>query len=215
MHAASPLVRCWKCDDETPTALACRRCGVVQPLADDADLFAVLGVPRRLDIDTQSLEKRYHEASRLSHPDRFATAGERAQALSVAASAAVNRAYRTLRDPVLRGRYWLELHGRPLGDDNKTLPADLAELVFEAQEKIAELRTSDVGANRGKLRTEVQTLLGDVAGRIKTLRRQLGDSYRGWARSGEAEVLSELKRRLSELAYLNTLERDLDGALEG
>ena len=87
-------------------------------MATDADLFQVLGLPRRLAVDRGDLDRRYHDASRVVHPDRHGTADPRTRDLSLAASAAVNRAYRTLRDPVERGRYWLELHGEPLGRDN-------------------------------------------------------------------------------------------------
>src|SRR5439155_660591 len=83
----------------------------------DVDLFAVLGVARRLVVDAADLERRYHDASRAVHPDRHQTADDRMQALSLAASSAVNRAFRVLRDPVERGRYWLAAHGEALGID--------------------------------------------------------------------------------------------------
>src|SRR5262249_32717284 len=64
------------------------------------------------------------------------------------------RAYRTVRDPIARGRYWLELHGTPLGERNKQVPPALAELVFETQEQLAELRgASDPGAARRGIAT--------------------------------------------------------------
>src|SRR3990172_833609 len=118
MEATTATTRrdCWKCGATAPAALVCPRCGGVQPIAPGIDLFAVLGLPRRLAVDVDDLERRYHAASRDVHPDRYQTAGAQELELSVAASAAANRAYRTLKDPVARGRYWLELHGRRLAD---------------------------------------------------------------------------------------------------
>src|SRR5579875_3070311 len=154
--------RCWRCDAPGARALVCPRCEAPQPLDPAADYFALLGLPRRLVIDAEDLERRYHAAARSVHPDRHQTAGARAQALALAASAALNRAYRTLRDPVARGRYWLELHGHPLaGAGNGVLPA-LAALVFDVQ-----------------------------------------------------EALDELRRRLAEMAYLDTLHADVAAALGG
>ena len=46
-------------------------------------------------------------------------------------TALVNRAYRTLKDPVARGLYWLEIHGESLGRDNERVPPALAARVFE------------------------------------------------------------------------------------
>src|SRR5262245_47832920 len=113
---------CWRCYAAAGTSLVCPQCAAPQPLVSGTDLFAVLGLPRRLAVDSTELEERYHAAARAVHPDRYQTAGERERQLSVVASAAVNRAYRTLRDPVARGRYWLELHGTRLAERNTEVP---------------------------------------------------------------------------------------------
>src|SRR4029077_11415228 len=91
---------CWRCHAETAGALAWPGCEAVQPLGGDADLFAVLGLPRSLALDPVDLERRYHAGARAVHPDRHQTGSAEERELSLAASTAVNRAYRTLRDPV-------------------------------------------------------------------------------------------------------------------
>src|SRR5262245_38765908 len=130
---------CWRCGAAVAD-LACTACDALQPVADGADLFAILGLPRRLTVDAADLERRYHEASRRVHPDRHSTAGDRERELSLAASAAVNRAYRTLRDPVARGRYWLELHGTRVAERGQQVPPALVAEVFETQETLEALR---------------------------------------------------------------------------
>lgn len=199
MQAAEARRRqCWRCGAETAGALACPRCAVVQPLAAGTDLFAVLGLPRGLAVDAADLERRWHEASRAVHPDRHQTAGARERELSLAASAAVNRAYRTLCDPIALGRYWLELHGARLGEDNNQVPPALATEVFEAQEKLAELRAG------GAVGDEVRALRDDLAARLDAMREELV------ARYADADAsLPDLKRRLSEIAYLTTLLGDV------
>ena len=81
----------------------------------EADHFALLGLPRRLDLDLADLERRYHDAARLVHPDRHHAASPADQARSVTASAALNRAYRTLRDPVAFGVLVVVLVFKPKG----------------------------------------------------------------------------------------------------
>jgi molecular chaperone HscB len=187
--------------------LVCGACGAVQPVPVEADLFAVLGLPRRLALDVADLERRWHAASRDVHPDRYQTAGDRERELSLAASAAVNRAYRTLRDPVARGRYWLELHGARLAEDRAGVPPAIAAQVFETQEKLEELRAS---ATSG-LRDEVAELRRAFAARLDTLRDGLLDLYA--AANGDGPPLDELRRRLSEIAYLRTLFGDIEDAM--
>src|SRR5581483_2045961 len=147
--------RCWRCDAPGAGVLVCPRCEAPQPLDPAVDYFALLGLPRRLVIDAEDLERRYHAAARRVHPDRHQTAGAHAQALALAASAALNRAYRTLRDPVARGRYWLELHGRPLaGAGNGVAP--------------------------GALRAEVEAARDEIGGRLDGLANALARRYAEW-----------------------------------
>jgi molecular chaperone HscB len=176
------------------------------------DLFAVLGLPRRLVVDRAALEKCYHAASRVVHPDRHLAAAERNRTLSLVASAAVNRAYRTLRDPVARGRYWLELHGASLGERNNRVPAALAALVFDTQEQLQALRDGGGDAARHAM----EGVRGELDARVRGLVSELEEHYAAWdaGDAGAASVLDELKRRLSEIAYLSTLQEDVEEALE-
>src|SRR5262245_12014299 len=203
---------CWRCNATVGAALVCPRCAAPQPLSAGGDLFAVLGFERRLTIEPAALEERSQAAARAVHPDRYQTAGEQERALSLAASAAVNRAYRTLRDPVARGRYWLELHGTPLGERNAEVPPGLVADVFETQEKLAELRTAD-GADAEALRAEVRALHRTLADRLEARRDDLVREYEGWNGHAATAALTELKRRLAEIAYLRTLQGDVEDAL--
>jgi molecular chaperone HscB len=214
MRAETREHECWHCSARTGLALVCVRCEAPQPLPAGADLYAVLGLARRLAVDPDDLERRYHDASRVVHPDRHQTAAERDRLLSLAASAAVNRAYRTLRDPVARGRYWLELHGAPLGERNNQVPPMLAALVFETQEQLAELRSASDPAGT---RRSVEAAQGDLSERLRTLVAELEAHYATWdaADAETPDALAELKRRLSEIAYLSTLLEDVEESLEG
>jgi len=212
MDAETRQCSCWRCGAETRGALVCSGCEAVQPVPAELDYFAALGLPRRLALDAADLERRYLDASRALHPDRFQTSTPREQELSLAASALVNRARRTLRSPVARGRYWLELHGDRLGDDNKRVPTAIAAEVFETQEKLEELRAAQGGPAAAALRGEVRALHDALAARLRAQTDELDACYAAWNGSGE---LAELKRRLSEIAYLTTLLGDLEVALGG
>jgi molecular chaperone HscB len=204
---------CWRCHTDAADVLVCPGCEAPQPLARDTDLFRVLGLPRSLVIHAADLERRYHAASRAVHPDRHQAAGPQAGTLAVTASAAVNRAYRTLRDPVARARYWLELHGMRLGDDNNRVPPALAALVFETQEKLEEL----AGARRVlAIRQEVDAVRVDIRDRVTASEQELVAQGAAWERDGVAAApatLADLKRRLSEISYLRSLLGDIDAAL--
>src|SRR2546428_331478 len=78
----------------------------------EVDYFAALGLPRLLTLDPAELDLTYHELGRRIHPDRFANQSAAVKAASLKGTALLTRSYRTLKDPVARGLYWLELHGQ-------------------------------------------------------------------------------------------------------
>ena len=73
--------------------------------------FAFLGLPESYDIDLKSLAARYHELQKTLHPDRFAHLSEREKRLSVQYTAYLNEAVTTLKSPLGRAQYLLNLHG--------------------------------------------------------------------------------------------------------
>ncbi|MGH9777750.1 MAG: Fe-S protein assembly co-chaperone HscB [Candidatus Acidiferrales bacterium] len=132
---------CWSCGAATDGLHFCPACNKVQPQPPDADFFGFFGLARKLGLDTAALERRYYELSWKLHPDNFHNASGYEQELSLAKSAVLNDAWRTLRDPVARVEYLLGLEGvRREGDIKQQAPPDLLEEVFELNEYLEELR---------------------------------------------------------------------------
>ena len=207
------MIECPSCGRRQEPSLICTECGA--PLAAPLDCFAALALPRKLTIELDALERRYHELSRKIHPDRFASKGPKVRDASLRATATLTRSYRTLRDPVARGLYWLELNGEKLAENNKRVPPEIAEMVFDVQEQLAEMqldsdpeaaheRATEVAARRVELQFKMDEMLAD-----------LDNNFAKWDQSGDAKALTtELKTILSNIAYLRTLIRDVDRALE-
>jgi molecular chaperone HscB len=208
--------QCSSCARLQEPRLLCSECGA--PLGAQLDYFAALGLPRRLNINTKQLENLYHELGRRVHPDRFANSAGALRDASLTTTALLTRAFRTLRDPVGRGLYWLELHGEKLATDNQRVPPELAELIFEVQELLEELRNSQAAGDVAKERLQLQ-----VVGQRQAVDEALGDALAELERnftkwdsgvSESAESIVALKRILSRINYLRTLIRDMDRELE-
>jgi molecular chaperone HscB len=206
-------LQCPSCGREQEPQLICQQCGV--PLPVELDCFAALGLPRKLTIDLPALEERYHELGKKIHPDRFASSPPRIRSASLSGAALLTRSYRTLRDPVSRGLYWLELNGEKLAENNKQVPAELAETVFEVQEQLAEMRGA--GAGDEALRRAVEKRRIELGLAMDELRERLARNFARWDRSDgsdRAELIAELKSTLSKIAYMRTLIRDVDRELD-
>src|SRR5215831_13073984 len=109
---------CWSCG-EMRASHFCSSCGKVQP-AVPVDYFTFFGLPRKLNIDTTSLEKEFYFLSRKLHPDLYARADARELEWSMEQSSLLNDAYRTLKDPIRRTQYLLHLEGVQLEEQSKT-----------------------------------------------------------------------------------------------
>ncbi|HKM99671.1 MAG TPA: hypothetical protein VJX23_04090 [Candidatus Binataceae bacterium] len=205
------MIECPSCGRRQEPRLVCQDCGA--PVGADLDCFAALGLPRKLVIDSSALERVYHDLSRKIHPDRFAQSSPRVRTASLHSTALLTRGYRTLRDPVARGLYWLELNGEKLADNNKSVPPDLAELVFEVQDELAELRGDGAAS---EYRDRAVRRRAELEAATNALNGDLTANFARWdAGAADAKTLAaELKSTLSKIAYLRTLLRDVDRELE-
>jgi molecular chaperone HscB len=206
------MIECPSCGKRQEPLLTCAECGT--PLAAPLDCFAALGLPRKLTIDLDALERRYHELSRKLHPDRFVSKGPKVRDASLRATALLTRSYRTLRDPVARGLYWLELRDEKLADNNKRVPPEVAELVFEVQEQLAEMQLADPEEAHERA-TQIAARRVELQFTMDEKLVELERHFAKWDQPADEKMLTlELKAILSNIAYLRTLIRDVDRALE-
>ncbi|XP_070807339.1 iron-sulfur cluster co-chaperone protein HscB isoform X3 [Pituophis catenifer annectens] len=133
---------CWSCGAPLGSGAAgpgfCPSCRALQPPEPRADLFGVLGCPRGFSLDLARLRQRFLALQRSLHPDRFSRRPQAERGFSEQHAALINLAYGTLRSPLSRGLYLLELRGVELaaGSDAEAEPGFLAE-VLELNEQLA------------------------------------------------------------------------------
>jgi molecular chaperone HscB len=209
---------CLSCGKSSAGQLVCEGCGVSAAAPRlDADYFGVFGLPRKLTLDLDDLAARYYQLSRRFHPDLAHDRAPAEREASGRATALINVAYRTLKDPVRRGLYWLTLHGESLGRDNERVPPELAALVFDVQEKLAELRDARGRGDAAQAEeSEMRGVRDDLRERMGGFHDRLAANFRRTddANGDAAGALTETKAILSELHYVRTLMRDVDKELE-
>jgi molecular chaperone HscB len=184
-----------------------------------SDYFDVFGLPRKLQVDLDALQRRFYELSRRHHPDFHQGADAAAQARTLEASALVNRAYQALRDPVARVEYVIALEeGREVREETSArpkAPMDLLEEMLEVQEALEEAKSAGVtDETAGRLRAERQRL----EDRRTTEEAGLIAGHAEWDAAVDAgadrkPLLARFKQRLAARAYLRTVIDDLTEAL--
>lgn len=212
---------CWHCQSEVGGEYFCNRCIKIQPITADLDYFQRLGLPRRLTINLQELERRFHELSRKFHPDFFQQSSDQEKAISLENSALLNMAYRTLCDPILRVEYLISLEEGAVKDIPAKAPPDLLEEILELQETLEEYKhiRKTAPEKSADLRKRLLREQDQIASRKTVLEKELLGLFEAWDRLDEQQkkqrrsLLQWMKDLLSARAYLRTVLRDLEGGL--
>ena len=162
--------------------------------------FELFGLPRSFDVDPGLLDSRFRELQRTVHPDRFVNATDQERRISMQQATRINEAYQTLKDPLLRGRYLLELDGRGFNDEHHTT-SDVEFLMeqMELREALGEVRNADdVFAELGSI---MDRITGDIDALTATLQKQFYNGDTG-SLDKAADLLTKMQffRRLQEEA---------------
>lgn len=166
--------------------------------------FELFELPVTFDVDQEALSLRYRELQRAVHPDRFANASDQEKRLSVQQAALINEAYQTLKTPLARARYLLQVNGIELDDsDTSMAPAFLMEQM-ELREALAAVRDKeDPFAELNRLRDQ-----------IEATERELVESLRQLFEQGtELEQGKDLVRRMQFIQRLLGEVDELEEAL--
>jgi molecular chaperone HscB len=172
------------------------------------DHFERFGMPRSFDVDLGMLDSRYRELQRSVHPDRFASASEDERRLSMQRATTINEGYQTLKDPLKRGRYLLELSGYDLeGEPHTTRDTAFLMEQMALREALDEVRgSSDPFA-------ALESIMDRIAADIVNLQSQLRENFE----RGSAADLEAAADALMKMQFFRRLQEEvmeLEAALE-
>jgi molecular chaperone HscB len=103
--------------------------------------FELFGLAPAFALDLARLDAAYRDIQAEVHPDRFAHAGDAERRASMQMTTQVNEAYRTLKSPVQRAKYLLELNGVDVGfETNTAMPPEFLMEQMELRERLEEAR---------------------------------------------------------------------------
>lgn len=100
--------------------------------------FEIFGLPVDYAVDASALAERFRNLQKEMHPDKHAASSEHEQRLSMQWSSLINTAHDTLKAPLPRAIYMMELKGREV-DHNPTLPPAFLMEQIELREELEAL----------------------------------------------------------------------------
>ena len=164
--------------------------------------FELFGIAPTFDIDAQALQATQRRLQASCHPDRFANASSREKRLSVQTAAWVNQAFDTLRDPVRRSRYLLELEGAELPDEAATT-SDSAFLMEQLELREALERCRDAADGLAQCEAIGATLAQRAAELEQAFvaRFEAREFEAAAAISHKMQFIQRLQQQLAELRF--------------
>jgi molecular chaperone HscB len=223
---APSLQICRSCGGGAPVDVHfCPQCTKILTLGRQGDYFSYLGVPRKLNLDQADLDQKFRSLSRHFHPDYFYNATPNERRASLERSSYLNDAYRTLRQPIARIGYLLELEGLGTttpGHASNEVPPALLEEVFALNEEldsVRELRNAGVPADEWRNRLEqarkpIEAKREEHEARLQELSAKWDALLDADATDADRRaVLGDLRERMLERNYISNLlagiEREL------
>ena len=166
------------------------------------DHFALFDLQPSFDIDASRLDRAYREVQNRVHPDKFVGASSAEQRVAMQWATHANEAYQTLKSPISRARYLLQLHGIDTQEETNTaMPAAFLMQQMAWREALDEARSVD----------RIQALADEVAAHAQAMQAALGaliDERQDWpAAAAEVRALMFLAR------FAQEVDRRLDALL--
>lgn len=164
--------------------------------------FQLFDLAETFDIDSESLAEKYRQLQSENHPDRFAGADESARLRAVQFTSLINEAYATLKSPLRRAGYMLQLQGF---DTERVEQADLgADLLMEQMQLREALEELDEG----------DAALDELAAMKKDINAKYLARQQGFAEQMQAEDVRSAKKIFHEMQFLHKLLSEIDQAEE-
>lgn len=165
------------------------------------DFFSLFQLPRAFALSASDLDARYRDIQSQVHPDRFANAGDAERRRSMQWATHANEAYQTLKKPLQRAKYLLQLAGHDIqAESNTAMATDFLMEQMEWREAVMDARH---GGDHHELEHLHNRLRGDINSRYAELGELLDVSQ------DYVDAIDRVRR----LMFLEKLLSEIDDAL--
>jgi len=162
------------------------------------NFFELFSLVKNFNTDLSKLELAYQRQVGKFHPDKFATATDKEKNLALQNTSLVNTAYDTLKSPLLRATYLLELEGINAFDEKDT-QMDVAFLMSQI-----ELRESLEVIESSKDEIELDDFIENITSKIRMNINKISTAF-----DSDYDQIKNLVRELKFYEQLNLHAKQL------
>jgi molecular chaperone HscB len=167
--------------------------------------FELFEIPFQLNVNKESLPRKYFELSKKYHPDRYINESAEKQAELLDLSASINKALKIFQNEDETIKYALQLKGLLEEEEKYSLPPDFLMQVMEINEQLM-----DAGDDPG-VKNKLQTVIAQLQSEIYEPVKKIIEHYQEGVSS--QEELLQVKDYYYKKKYLQRLQQQLQSML--
>jgi len=160
-----------------------------------SNFFELFGLPVTYDVDLNQIQKLYMALQKQVHPDKFVGGSDQDKRLSMQQTSWINEAQATLKDPVLRAHYLLQLKGADENNDTATT-MDAAFLMqqLEMRERLENIKDEGVDSLANEIKSSTKLMMDEFS---RSYHDEQFDDAREWIR--KLQFLQKAAKQINAL----------------
>ena len=129
--------------------------------------FELLHLPIDFEVDLAILNENYRQVQKTVHPDNFAMGSDAERRFAMEQTTELNQALQTLKHPLKRAQYLLQLNGFETEEGIKNIAEDFLFEQLTLRETLSEINDF----------TELNVFLANLENKIQTLLNEFKSNY--------------------------------------
>jgi len=164
--------------------------------------FELFDLETSFFVDDEALNKAYQAQVTRFHPDNFANKSQTEQLQALQSTSLLNLAYTTLKTPLNRASYLLNLEDvDPFDEKDTNMDANFLVLQIELREQLEDIKKLQDNTVLENFIERVQDFINDNVASISEAFRQSGD-------------LQEVKNLVRELKFYEQLKKEANRLMD-
>ncbi len=170
--------------------------------------FDMFEIPVSYDVDLDALQQRYRVLQKAVHPDKYASASSQERRLSMQQTSLINQALHTLKHPVERAVYLLQLKGVDFSMSNQTT-MDAAFLMEQMAMREQLEQVSDLDDPLSRL----DTLATGIRSKMNHIAAEFSSAYTRDQMDAATEAVRKLQFLYKAKTEIDELAANIEDAM--
>lgn len=167
--------------------------------------FELFALPQQYQVDSALLSKQFRALQQQFHPDRYADKSAQDKRMAMQFASHINAGYQTLKSPLHRAQYLLELLG--VAEDTETRKS--SDMAFLMQQMTLREQLADIEDEADPL-SALDALQDDTDAAYRQLQQQFADAFAAQNYVQANDLIGRMQFYLKLLNEIEQRQQELD-----